>query len=300
MRILGMGHCTLEYLGVVERHAALDQRQELEQFSVQGGGSVATALVALARWGAQAAFIGKVGDDARGDAIIATLEAEGVDASAMVRESGAVSQCDFSFLGMASGLTRAYYTLGNVSALRVDEVALDALEGCDALLVDGSAIEAQAHALHHARARGVRTLLHAARPSEGIGRLVALSELVVCSERFASQLTGQGALRHMCEALLACGPSTVVVTLGDEGCVVMTSSVAHLSRVGPCPVEVFDRAGAGDVFYAALLFATLNAKPLLEAARFANAAAALSCEGLGGRSSIPALARLDAMLASAW
>ena len=45
--------------------------------------------------------------------------------------------------------------------------------------------------------------------------------------------------------------------------------------------------GAGDVFHAALPAALVDEKPLPEALAFANAAAAVSCRALDGRSAIP-------------
>ena len=78
-KILGVGHCTLDYLGVVERFAEPDFKIELDAFSAQGGGGPATAMVALARWGMQTAFVGKVADDARGHEILATRMQEIVD-----------------------------------------------------------------------------------------------------------------------------------------------------------------------------------------------------------------------------
>ena len=49
--LLGLGTCTQDYLGVVDRLPTLDTGASLRDFSVQGGGVVATALVAAARLG---------------------------------------------------------------------------------------------------------------------------------------------------------------------------------------------------------------------------------------------------------
>jgi sugar/nucleoside kinase (ribokinase family) len=66
-----------------------------------------------------------------------------------------------------------------------------------------------------------------------------------------------------------------------------------LVRKQPHPVEVVDTTGAGDVFQGAFIYGILEDWPLTESMHFANIAAGLSCEGIGGRSAIP---ELDEML----
>ena len=49
MRVLGVGHCTLDFIGVVDRFVEPDFKKEFTQFSTQGGGAAATAVDALSR-----------------------------------------------------------------------------------------------------------------------------------------------------------------------------------------------------------------------------------------------------------
>jgi sulfofructose kinase len=81
--------------------------------------------------------------------------------------------------------------------------------------------------------------------------------------------------------------ATTVITRGADGC------TAHLEGgetydVSGYPVEgVVSTLGAGDVFHGALLAALVRGLELREACAKANAAAALSCRALDGRSAIP-------------
>jgi sugar/nucleoside kinase (ribokinase family) len=61
--VLGIGLCTVDMLFVVAHRPDFDVSTRASQYLRQGAGPAATAMVALARLGAQAAFIGKVGDD---------------------------------------------------------------------------------------------------------------------------------------------------------------------------------------------------------------------------------------------
>lgn len=88
------------------------------------------------------------------------------------------------------------------------------------------------------------------------------------------------------------GAREVVATAGSEGTWVLTADGAVL--VEPFPIEVVSTLGAGDVFHGAILAGLVRGDSLLDATRRANAAAALACREMGGRSGIPGLAELDA------
>jgi sugar/nucleoside kinase (ribokinase family) len=299
MRVLGVGYCTLDFIGEVDRFAEPDSKVEWDKLSVQGGGAAATAMVALARWGVDVSFVGKVGADARGDEIVATLAGEGIDVGGVVYQEGAISQVTFVVIESATGQKRTYFTMGTVDPLEVGEVHDGLLDGVDVLHVDGTSPEAQLALVRAARERGVLTVLDAERVSDGVVELVGASELVVASERFASQFTGQGSLQGMCKALMERGPKVVVVTMGDEGAVAMGED-GVMVRAPAYPVEVVDNTGAGDVFHGAFIHAYTQERELSECLRFGCAAAGVSCLGLGGRERIPELDEIDELLEQGW
>ena len=91
------------------------------------------------------------------------------------------------------------------------------------------------------------------------------------------------------------GPRAVVVTRGSEG--------ARLLRLGreplrvPAPsVEVVDTVGAGDTFNGVFAVALTEGKSLVESARFASAAAAISVTRTGAQPSIPTRDEIEQFL----
>ena len=64
--VVGMGLNSVDFLCMVPEFPAPNSKMQMLQFSKQGGGQVATAMVALSRWGVKAKYIGKVGDDELG------------------------------------------------------------------------------------------------------------------------------------------------------------------------------------------------------------------------------------------
>lgn len=284
MRVLGVGYCTLDQISVVERLADVDAAVEMSKFSVQGGGTAATAMTVLSRWGVETSFVGKVGNDERGRKIERTLSNEGVNTRALVRQDGAISQLSFILVEANSGRKTTYYTPGSVSELGVDEVDPALLDGVSILLVDGVYPAAQSVLMRAARERKIPVVLKTGGRSSKAAELVEFCDYLITTERFASRLTGMGQLPELCGALLKRGPHTVVVTLGDEGCVAMARGDDTMLRESAFDVEVVDDTGSGAVFLGAFAYGILQGWGLGKKVAVANVAAGLSCQDVGARS----------------
>ncbi|SDS49394.1 carbohydrate kinase family protein [Actinoplanes derwentensis] len=83
-----------------------------------------------------------------------------------------------------------------------------------------------------------------------------------------------------------------VVTRGDRGALAIDASTGETAEVAGLPVTAVDPTGAGDVFCAGMIAATLAGLSLADRLRFANLCAALSVQGLGGANSAPDQPRL--------
>ncbi len=62
MHVTGIGQCSWDYLGVMDSYPSVDTKTEIHDWQEQGGGPVATALVALARLGVSCSFHGIAGE----------------------------------------------------------------------------------------------------------------------------------------------------------------------------------------------------------------------------------------------
>jgi ribokinase len=87
----------------------------------------------------------------------------------------------------------------------------------------------------------------------------------------------------------------VVVTLGGAG--VIAADAAGTERVPAHAVNVVDATGAGDTFSGALACALGAGRPLRDAVRFANAAAALACTRHGAQTAMPTADEVARLLA---
>jgi ribokinase len=97
--------------------------------------------------------------------------------------------------------------------------------------------------------------------------------------------------------LLDRGVRGVVLKRGVEGAYVAVAG-GKAAWVKPFPVQAIDTVGAGDCFNGAFAVALLEGNDPWSAARFANAAAALSVTRKGAQASMPSRADVDAFLAA--
>lgn len=306
---------TLDVLGIGEPMLEFNQASDATGGApryLQGfGGDTSNAVIAAARQGAAAGYWTRLGQDPFGDAFAALWAAEGVDASAVVRDPDAATGIYFVTHGPA-GHAFTYFRKGSAaSRMRPSEVPRQAIAAARVLHVSGisqaiseSACDTVFAAIEAARAVGTRVsfdtnlrlkLWPLARARAVILEAVGLADVCLPSLEDATQLTGLRDPDAILDALLARGAGVVALKLGPDGALVGDARSRH--RVAGHVVDTVDATGAGDTFDGAFLAAWLRGTPLAEAARYANAAAALSTKGYGAVAPIPRRAEVEAFLA---
>jgi ribokinase len=161
-------------------------------------------------------------------------------------------------------------------------------------------LAAVTRAVELARRHGKRVLLNPAPYLALPDALLSQVDLLTPNETEAEMLlgggqAGLGGVAGTAEELLRRGAGGVIVTLGPEGCLVVTPEEQF--RVPGRHVEVVDTTAAGDQFSAALAVRLAEGASLKEAVRFAVAASARSVMRLGAQSSLATRAEVEAMLA---
>jgi 2-dehydro-3-deoxygluconokinase len=144
-----------------------------------------------------------------------------------------------------------------------------------------------------ARAAGVRIsydtnlrlrLWPASRAAAVIHAAIAMADIALPSLEDATALTGLTNPDAICDFYLRLAP-LVVLKCGAEGAILATRETR--SRIPACKVAALDATGAGDCFAGNFLARLLGGDAPLEAARYANAAAALSTTGYGAVAPLP-------------
>ena len=93
--VAGLGLNAVDHLCVVPHFPQFDSKLRMIDFSRQGGGQAATAMVTCQRLGLKTRYLGKVGDDAFGEYSLHSLEEEEVTIEGVVTVPGTRNQFAF-------------------------------------------------------------------------------------------------------------------------------------------------------------------------------------------------------------
>lgn len=255
------------------------------------GGKGLNQAVAAARSGARTAFVGRVGRDAAGDALLQVLAGDGIDATAVLRTDAPTGRALIAV--SADGENSIVVVPGANALLDPGAVSVHGTTiGAAAVILAQLEIplETVVEALAVGRAVGATTVLNPA-PAQTLPRdLLRLVDLIVPNEHEVELLGGP-------DSLLADGVGAVVVTEGPRGARLVTHHGEQ--RITPFAVTAVDSTGAGDSFCGALAARLAAGQPVDAALRWSCAAGALATTQVGAVPSIPSRAAIEELLTTA-
>jgi len=291
--VVGLGLCAWDRVLLLERYPKLNEKATSISSITSGGGPVPTALAAFAKLGGAACFVGVVGDDAEGKSVRADLSAHGVDISRMIIRKGQTTACAHIWVDKPTGERTVVLDPGKASAIRMSELPRSLIRHSRILLMDGRLPGVAIAAAKWCHQGGGIVLLDAGSPRADFEKLLSVTDHAVVSEDFALGTFPGMKLERILSEIIAYGPKAAVITCGAKGGFWREGD--RMSRYRAFPVKALDTTGAGDVFHGGYLYGLKLGWDMARRCRFASAAAALACRGLGGRASLPSLAQTAKM-----
>jgi sugar/nucleoside kinase (ribokinase family) len=285
--VVGMGLNSVDLLCVVPEFPAQNSKMKILQFSKQGGGQVATALVALSRWNIRTRYIGKIGGDELGQFSLTSLREEGVDISSVTIEPSGTNQYAVIIVDGPSGERTILWDRDERLLYREGELRKRDICSGKILHLDGHDIQAALQCARWAREEKIPTVIDLDKVEPLTSELIKEIDFVITSERFPKMFTGIPNRERAFLELQNYTPGFLCVTLGHEGAVALVNG--EMLYVKGFMLKVVDTTGAGDVFHAGFIYGLLQNWEVQEILRFANAVAVLKCRDLGGRKGIPTL-----------
>jgi ribokinase len=271
-------------------------------FVTAAGGKGANQAVAAARAGGDVTFVARVGRDMFGEQAVAGFIQDGIDVKYVSRDPAAPSGVALIFVAKdgENSIAVAGGANGRLSPADVKK-ARGAIAGAAGVVMQlETPLETvQAAAEVAARAK-VSVILNPAPARALPDKLLKLVSILTPNETEAELLTGirvkdEATAAKAAEKLRGRGVKTLILTLGARGAFVATASGGEI--VPGFRVKAIDTTAAGDVFNGALAVALGEGRQLLEAVRFANAAAAISVTRLGAQPSAPRRKEIESLLA---
>ncbi len=297
MDVVVVGSANLDIVVPVPHHPVTGETVLGGDHRQVPGGKGANQAIAAARLGRSTGFVGCVGDDAPGATMTNALVGAGVDTGGLIVRADRPTGLAMIAVD-ASGDNSIVVSPGANADLGPDDVS-------------GSAAVAEAKVVLLQLETPVETVLAAARAANGLvllnpapapsaplsADLLAEVDVIVPNEIELAMLSGTplDSLTSIDQIEMAARKlgGEVVVTLGEQGCLVLADGVAtHV----PAPiVDPVDTTAAGDSFCGALADALLRGG-LVDAARWAVRVGAATTLRHGASSSLPTPDEVEELL----
>ena len=271
-------------------------------YSTAGGGKGSNSAVAAARAGGDVAVCCTLGQDANGEALKGMLQDAGIDITNMNLKEG-------SNTGMAvimleeDGMNRiAIYVGANMDTTPEDIEAAFEGKDYDAVMMQLEIpLESNIKAFELAKAKGMITCLDCgpaqSYPIENFQGITILSPNETETDALVGILPVDDATCLEASKILKerCNCKYVVLKMGDKGSYIYGEGIAEM--VPTFKVDAVDPTAAGDCYTGVLVMRYAETGDIIEAARYASAAAAISVQSLGAQPSLPMKDAIDAFYA---
>lgn len=288
-----VGVATADAIALVDRFPEADERIVAQDVLFAGGGPAATAAVAAARLGMDAAIVSAVGDDAEGERIVEGLAAEGVDVSGVARIPGERSGRSLVIIDGPHRTRAIVNRPGPEIDLASNPTAQSLIGAADWVHVDQLGW-APVHRHLGQLVHRPRLSVDAGNPIPGYtqpGTALYAPTIPALQARYGTP-GGPNDTLALLRRALADGAGIAVATGGGEGSFGVEEGSESLVRATPPAAEIASTLGAGDVFHGALLAGLARSERgelggLDQVLAYATTVASLSCRGIDGRSRIP-------------
>jgi 2-dehydro-3-deoxygluconokinase len=303
----------IDIVSIGEPMVEFNQTRPGEPSYLQGfGGDSSNMIIAAARQNARTAYVTRLGDDEFGRMFLALWQSENVSTAGIGVDPRAHTAVYFVTHG-AQGHVFSYLRAGSAaSRMRPDDLPLPLIRDARyvhasgiSMAISASASDSVLAAFEAGRAAGAKLsfdsnlrlkLWPLARARAMIGAAAAMADYFFPSIDDARVLSGRDETDANVDWAHGLGAGVVFLKLGPEG--VIVSDGTRRERIAGFKVQAVDATGAGDCFCGATLARLAAGDSIWDAARYANAAAALATTGFGAVAPLPRPDRVRQLLES--
>jgi len=291
-KIVVIGGCNTDMIVKTNRLPIPGETVLGGSFSMSPGGKGANQSIAAARLGGDITLIAKTGNDLFSCKAIELFVAEGINRNYV-----------FSDPDHPSGVALIYNDINNNFCISVApganlllspkdiEKAKTEIINADILLIQLEIpLDTVEYAVKLAKQHNVRVVLNPDPAASLNNEIIKSLYVIVPNDVEAGILSGvkvhnMETAEKAAKKIMQKGIDNVIITLGEKGVFLKEGKNNH--EIKALPVKAIDNLGAGDTFSGALSVALAEGKSLLDAAIFANAAAAITVTRSGVQSATP-------------
>ncbi len=294
--IVVVGSLNMDMVVNAPRHPQIGETILGGRFATFPGGKGANQAVAAARMGARVCMVGCVGDDGFGLELLRVARQDGIDTSHVSVDEKEATGIALITVDAEGRNTIVVASGANLSlSPRHLHTAKQSFSNVDVLVTQlESPLETVSEAIALAAQQGIRVVLNPA-PAQPLGaEILSRVDYFIPNEREALQISGTNTLDEAIEKLLALGVRNLIITLGEQGALLVSGD--RRTQIPAYPVKVVDTVAAGDAFVGAFATGLAEGLSLEAAARLGSAAAAISVTRPGAQPSLPTRTEVEQFL----
>lgn len=306
--VIGLGAMNIDRLYQVDEVVVDGEQLVTDSISLPGG-SAANTIYGLAKLGVKTGFVGAVGPDEDGEALIKDFKAAGVDTSQIRVKQGIRTG---SAICLSDKLSRRalYVSPGANNLLTFEDISLDYLSQVRIIHLSSFADDKQFNLqvdLIDKIGASVKVSLapgmfYVSKGLKALAPLLKRAYVIFMNRDEIERLTGRG-FRAGAQECLTLGCRIVVVTLGkglatDKGRTI-TAYIRDAEKEHEIEPESeglepeAETTGAGDALAAGFLFGLLKNKRIKECGLLGDTMARFAINEIGARKGLPSLAQLS-------
>jgi ribokinase len=290
-KILVIGSSNTDLIAKVKYFPAAGETIEGISYMEARGGKGANQALAAHKLGGEVSFVTCLGDDANGKNALEYYNNEGLDVTsslivkdvpsgtAMILVDEAGENCIVIIPGANNLLTHGYILEIEEKIAGVEILVLQMEVPYDTVKLVCSI----------AHKYGKKVILNVAPARKLDEEILKNIDILIVNQVEAETITGEKieatGKKNVVDTLLAMGPSTVILTLGKDGCMLKN----HQTEIymDAFNVDAVDSTAAGDTFCGAVAARLGKEEDWNEILLFASAASAISVTRMGAQPSIP-------------
>lgn len=287
---MGVGYSCVDKICTVEDFPIEDGSTHVLSREIQGGGAVATAVVAASKLGVSSVFVGNIGNDSISDEIIRLFKEDGICTDYLIRRNDCYGLESVVMVNPENGSRTKFPQRDFNPLIRWDNDIINLIGSADVLHLDGTNYGNAIAAAEIAKENGVLVSLDGCSMQKENDKnkvLAGMADILIMNSRYPLKISEKTNYNEALLEIASWGQKKVIgCTLGDGGSkFIINGEVVDFPS---CPAnKVVDTTGCGDVFHGAFLNAYVRGMKLEQCIKFASVAASYKCAFHGGRAGIP-------------